>query len=54
MHKSPKEMEILINKLKGEVASLKAQLLEHGIIPRQGAIKGATADDAQDGDEEQK
>jgi hypothetical protein len=37
--RSPKEMQILIEKLKAEVAALKAQLIEHGITPKIGPLK---------------
>ena len=48
--KSPKEMEELIKKLKIEVSSLKAQLLEAGIAPA-APLKGALAGDITSGQE---
>ena len=40
--RSPKEMQLMIEKLKAEVAALKAQLIENGLTPSLGAHPRAT------------
>ncbi len=40
--RSPKEMQLMIEKLKAEVAALKAQLIENGLTPQLGAHPRAT------------